>query len=249
MPSVNTIITALVAGLAIGAQAGPCRPHPPASSVGQSQVTTTTYAQSTTETSAVYSEVARMSETEASFSTTAVQVASSDENKTNPTATAEKISTTANPVAESTSTSPDSLTTEATVDPTSTVQETTSLLPSTTLHTTTSVPLTTSSEPRTTIAPTTTSQASTTTSEAATSSCLPLSSLTCNVAGFYNNASNKLLGTLQDQDLEQCKAACERNEDCKSIGMTTIGQCELYDSAVSVMEFETEDSSWYSVWD
>ncbi|RGP60712.1 hypothetical protein FLONG3_10768 [Fusarium longipes] len=289
MPSVNTIITALVASLAIGAQAGPCRPHPPPTSVVESQVTTTAYAQPTAETSAAYSDVVSKSQTEISLSatkqvttsekaetesslpTTAVQVTSSEEVETKPV-TADETTTTYYSAAELASVVSDSLTTQATVESTSAAQETTSAIPSTTeessatLHTTTSVPSstseaevvpsTTSSEPQTTNIPTTTSepttttsQASTTTSEAATSGCANKSNITCGKTGFFSSSINNLLDVVYDQDTEQCKAKCEENKDCKTIGITTTGQCELYDASVSILGFEPRDSWYYSVWD
>ena len=256
MPSVNTFITALVAGLAIGAQAGPCRPHPPSSSVVQSQVTTTAYAQSSTETSAAYSDVVRKSETEASISTTAVEVTSSEKAETTPVAPDEEATTTDSPVTESTSIASDSLTTETTIESS---QETTSSVPTTTqepgttLLTTTSVPSTSSdaeAAPKTTSSEpaTTTSQASTTTSAAAISGCPAKSSLICGLTGQLSTGSDNLIKFLGGLDLEECKTACSNDEDCKAMGITTAGQCELYDDSVSALGFETEDN-WFSVYD
>ncbi|GKU04871.1 hypothetical protein FLAG1_07573 [Fusarium langsethiae] len=260
MPSVNTIITALVAGLAIGAQAGPCRPHPAPSSIVQSQLTTTAYAQHTTETSAAYSDVVGKFQTEASLSPTAVQATNSEKAETTPITTDEETTTSSHPAAKSTSVVSDSLTTEAAVDSTTAAQETTSAPPSTTqentstLHTTTSVPSTTSQAedvPSTTSAEptTTTSQASTTTSEVSASSCENKSNLTCGKTGLLTKSVTNLLDVLNGQDLDQCKAECEDNKECKAIGITTGGQCELYDTGVSVMGFEAQDPWYYSVYD
>ncbi|RBR11426.1 uncharacterized protein FIESC28_09040 [Fusarium coffeatum] len=248
MPSVNTFITALVAGLAIGAQAGPCRPHPPSSSIVQSQVTTTAYAQSSTETSAAYSDVVRKSETEASISTTAVEVTSSEKAETTPITTDEEATTTGSPATESTSIASDSLTTETTIESS---QETTSSVPTTTqepgttLHTTTSVPSTSSDAEA---APTTTSSEPTTTSASAISGCPARSSLTCGLTGQLSTSSDNLIDMLGGLDLEECKAACSDDEDCKAMGITGAGQCELYDDSISALGFEAEDN-WFSVYD
>ncbi|KAM0345144.1 hypothetical protein ACHAPU_006779 [Fusarium lateritium] len=105
MPSVNSFITALVAGLAIGAQAGPCRPHAPSSSVVQSQVTTTKHTESAAETSAAYTDAVNLSETGISLSTSAAQVTSSTEAGSKPTTTDENETSTADyPALESSST-------------------------------------------------------------------------------------------------------------------------------------------------
>ncbi|KAH6978887.1 hypothetical protein EDB82DRAFT_526973 [Fusarium venenatum] len=265
MPSINTIITALVAGLTIGAQAGPCRPHPPSSSVVQSQVTTTAYAQPTAGASIVYSDAASKFETDASLSTTAVQATSSEKTKAIPVTADDETTTTGYPAAETTSVISDSFSTESAVESTTTAQETTSSPPSTTqensstLLATTSAPSTTSqaedvpsitAAPTTTSEPTaTTSQASTTTSEASTSSCANKSNLACGKTGFLTKSVSKLLDVVYDQDLEECKADCEANDECEAIGITTSGQCELYEADISDMGFEGRDSWYYSVYD
>ncbi|KAJ4250613.1 hypothetical protein NW762_011872 [Fusarium torreyae] len=272
MPSVNTLITALVAGLTIGAQAGPCRPHAPYSSV--TQVATMEHTQPSTKTSAAYINAVTRSETElpeTTLSTSTIQVTSSTEAEFKPTTTDEEDTpTTGYTSAESTptnqettqsvpSTTSGSLTIESTTESTSTTEETTTSLPSTTLKTedtTTSVPSTTSSEPKTTLdtttlpptttsseAATTTSQASTTTSEASTPSC------TCNKTGEITAGEGHLLDYYPGYTQEQCQAECEKNKDCKVIGLTTGSQCELYDTSLSVLAFEPKDGWYYSVWD
>jgi len=255
MPSVNTFITALVAGLAIGVQAGPCRPHRPSSSIVQSQVTTTAYAQSSTETSAAYSDIVSKSETEASLYTTAVQVTSSEKAETEPVTTTEETTTTGSPATESTSIASDSLTTETTIESS---QETTSSVPTTTqepgttLHTTTSVPSTSSDAdaiPSTTSSEQETTAAATTTSAAAISGCPARSSLTCGLTGFFSSADADLIEVHYDYDLEQCKEECKNNESCKTVGLTTSNQCELYSAGVSSMGFEVRDPWYYSVYD
>ncbi|WZH45132.1 uncharacterized protein QYS62_006174 [Fusarium acuminatum] len=316
MPSINTFITALMAGLAIGAQAGPCRPHAPSSSVVQSQVTTTRHVESAAGTSAAYTDAVSISESSA-FLSTAVQVTSSteaeskpsttDENETitaaypaseSPSATTDesKATTTAYPAVESTSVTSGSLTTESkpestsaisslatdsTNEPTSSSDEiVSSALPTTaessaapyttseaeTVPSTTSeaevVPSTTSSEPKTTldtstIAPTTTSaypttttsQASTTTSAAASSACPPLSELSCGLAGLYTNSESHLIQVLYDTDLDACWEVCAEDDKCKSIGITTADQCEIYDTAVSGMGFSAREGWYFSVYD
>ncbi|KAM0558432.1 hypothetical protein ACHAPJ_004622 [Fusarium lateritium] len=272
MPSVNTLITALVAGLAIGAQAGPCRPHAPYSSV--TQAATMEHTQSSTKTSVSHIDAVAKSETrlpETTLSTSAVQVTSSAEAEFKPTATHEEDTTTTGYTsAESTSineettesippTTSGSLTAESTTESTSTTEETTTSLPSTTSKTedtTTSVSSTTSSEPKTTLdtttlpptttsseAATTTSQASTTTSEASTPSC------TCSKTGEITAGEGHLLDYYPGYTQEQCQAECEKNEDCKVMGLTTGSQCELYDTSLSVLAFEPKDGWYYSVWD
>ncbi|SPJ74047.1 uncharacterized protein FTOL_03777 [Fusarium torulosum] len=316
MPSVNTFITALVAGLAIGAQAGPCRPHSPSSSVIQSQVTTTQHVESAAGTSAAYTDAVSISESGASLST-AVQVTSSTEAESKPTTTDEnetttasypasesssattdesKATTTAYPAVESTSVTSGSLTTESKPEPTSAIpslatDSTTrptssadeiisSALPTTaessaalyttseaeTVPSTTSeaevIPSTTSSEPKTTldistIAPTTTSaypttttsQASTTTSAAASSECPPLSELSCGLVGLYTESDGHLIQVLYDTDIDACWGLCANDDNCKSIGITTSDQCELYDTAVSGMGFSARAGWYYSVYD
>ncbi|CAF3457972.1 unnamed protein product [Fusarium graminearum] len=169
MPAVNTIITAIVASLAIGAQAGPCRPHRPLGSMIQSQAATTVYVQPTVETSAAYSDAVSKSESEASLSTTVYAQPSTETSAaysdavsesetvaslstTTQVTSSEKTETTTSgrPAGESTSAVSDSLNTETAINPTTAAQETTSSLPSTkqeaisTFHTTISVPSTTS---------------------------------------------------------------------------------------------------------
>lgn len=315
MPSINTFITALVAGLAIGVQAGPCRPHAPSSSVLQPQVTTTRQVESAAGTSAAYTDAVSISESGASLST-AVQVTSSteaeskpsttDENETttaaypaseSPSATTDesKATTTAYPAVESTSITSGSLTTESkpestsvisslatdsTTEPTSSSNEiVSSALPTTAessaapyttseaeaVPSTTSeaevVPSTTSSEPKTTldtstIAPTTTSAYSTTrtsqastTSAAASSECPPLSELSCGLAGLYTNSDSHLIQVLYDTDLDGCWEVCTKNDKCKSIGITTADQCEIYDTAVAGMGFSAQAGWYFSVYD
>jgi hypothetical protein len=296
MPSVNTFITALVAGLAIGAQAGPCRPHAPSSSVIQSQVTTTEHVESAAGTSAAYTDAVSISESGASVST-AVQVTSSTEAESKPTATDENETTTAAyPAVESTPVTSGSLTTESKPEPTSaisslatdsttgptssadeivssalsTAAESSAALYTTseaeTVPSTTSeaevIPSTTSSEPKTTldtstIAPTTTSaypttttsQASTTTSAAASSECPPLSELSCGLVGLYTESDDHLIQVLYDTDIDACWGFCANDDNCKSIGITTSDQCELYDTAVSGMGFSARAGWYYSVYD
>ncbi|KAF4455233.1 hypothetical protein F53441_2383 [Fusarium austroafricanum] len=253
MPSVNKLLTALVAGLAIGAQASPCRPYVSPSSVIQSQLTTTEHVQSAARTSAAYTDTVRKSESESEATpyTTAVQVTSSTEAERKPTTTDEETAaTTGYPVSESTST--------ADAESPSTAKGDTSSLPSTiehssaALYTTTSAPSTTSPEPKitldtTTLAPTTTSRPTTTT-QTATSTCPPKFKLTCNKTGSLNNGADYLIQILRDLDLASCKEECEKHDNCKAIGVTTAEQCELYSAAASTLGFETSDS-WYSVFD
>ncbi|KAM0204293.1 hypothetical protein ACHAPA_007784 [Fusarium lateritium] len=307
MPSVNTFITALVAGLAIGAQAGPCRPHAPSSSVVQSQVTTTQHVESATETSAAYTDAVSISESGASYLPTAVQVTGSTEVEHKPTTTDEdetttaaypasestsataiesKATTTAYSAVDSTSVASGSLTTESKPEPTSAVS---SLATDSTTEPTSSaveivssallttaessaapyttseaeaIPSTTSSEPKTTldtsaIAPTatsaypttTTSQASTTTSTAASSECPPLSELSCGLAGLFTKSDSHLIQVLYDTPIDTCWEECAKNDECKSIGITTADQCEIYDTAVSVMGFSARANWYYSVYD
>ncbi|KAI3575416.1 hypothetical protein IWW34DRAFT_853306 [Fusarium oxysporum f. sp. albedinis] len=274
MPSVNTFITALVAGFAIGAQAGPCRPHAPSSSVIQYPISTTQ--QTAAGTSAAYTDVVSKSETKTSLSTAAVQVTSTTKDESKP-ATAEE-TTTGYPAAETTSASAGTLTngsvyptseaetTEPAAETTPTAKEDTTSAPHTTQdssaapYTTTSVPESTS-KPKTTLdtttfAPTTTSEPTTTTSEAytttsaaATFSCPPRSELTCAKTGFFNNADSNLIQVYYDYDLNQCQEECDKTDNCKTIGITTSNQCELYDAAVSALGFEFRDGWYYSVYD
>ncbi|KAL5600307.1 hypothetical protein FOVSG1_008119 [Fusarium oxysporum f. sp. vasinfectum] len=267
MPSVNTFITALVAGFAIGAQAGPCRPHAPSSSVIQYPVSTTQ--QTAAGTSAAYTDVVSKSETKTSLSTTAVQVTSTTKDESKPT-TAEE-TTTGYPATETTSASAESLTygsvyPSSEAETTATAKEDTTSAPYTTQdssaapYTTTSVPETTS-KPKTTldtttVAPTTTSKPTTTTSEAytttsaaATSGCPPRSELTCAKTGFFNSADHNLIQVYYDYDLNQCQVECDKTDNCKAIGITTSNQCELYDAAVSALGFEFRDGWYYSVYD
>jgi hypothetical protein len=53
---------------------------------------------------------------------------------------------------------------------------------------------------------------------------------------------------ISDSDLEACKAACSDDEGCKAIGITTVGQCELYDTTISDLGFQATDN-WFSVYD
>ncbi|KAI6766217.1 hypothetical protein HG530_007287 [Fusarium avenaceum] len=300
MPSLNTFITALVAGLAIGVQAGPCRPHAPSSSVVQHQVTTTRQVESAAGTSAAYTDAVGISESGASLST-AVQVTSSTEAESKPSTTDEnetatatypasespsvttdegKATTTAYPAIESTSITSGSLATDSTTEPTSSSDEiVSSALPTTAessaapyttseaeaVPSTTSeaevIPSTTSSEPKTTldtstIAPTTTSSYSTTTtsqasttSAAASSECPPLSQLSCGLAGLYTNSDSHLIQVLYDTDLDGCWEVCTKNDKCKSIGITTADQCEIYDTAVAGMGFSAQEGWYFSVYD
>ncbi|KAF5540935.1 hypothetical protein FPHYL_11951 [Fusarium phyllophilum] len=265
MPSVNTFITALVASFAIGAQAGPCRPHA-SSSVIQYPVSTTQ--QTAAGTSAAYTDVVSKSEAKTSLSTTAVQVTSATKDESEP-ATAEE-TTTGYPVAETTSASASAETltngsaystsdaeiTEPAAKTTSTAKEDTTSAP----YTTTSVSEATS-KPKTTldtttVAPTTTSKPTTTTSEAytttsaaATSSCPARSELTCAKTGFFSNADSNLIQVYYDYTLSQCQEECDKTDNCKTIGITTSNQCELYDAAVSALGFEFRDGWYYSVYD
>ncbi|KAJ4030638.1 hypothetical protein NW756_013868 [Fusarium oxysporum] len=264
MPSVNTFITALVAGFVIGAQPGPCRPHAPSSSVIQYPVSTTQ--QTAAGTSAAYTDVVSKSETKTSLSTAAVQVTSTTKDESKP-ATAEE-TTTGYPTAETTSSSAETLTngsayptseaetTEPATKTISIAKEDTTSAP----YTTTSVPESTS-KPKTTldtttIAPTTTSKPTSTTSEvytttsaAATSSCPPRSELTCAKTGLFNNADSYLIQVYYNYDLSQCQEECDKTDNCKTIGITTSNQCELYDAAVSALGFEFRDGWYYSVYD
>ncbi|KAF9775941.1 hypothetical protein IL306_005938 [Fusarium sp. DS 682] len=260
MPSVNTFITALVAGFAIRAQAGPCRPHAPSSSVIQYPVSTIQQTQTAAGTSAAYTEAVSKSEAETSLSTTAVQVTSTkDESK--PATTDE--TTTGYPAAETTSASAESVyptseaeTTETAAETTTTAKEDTTSAP----YTTTSVPETTS-KPKTTLdtttaAPTTdskptttTSEADTTTSAAASSACPPRSDLTCGKTGLFNNGDSSLIQVYYDYDLSQCEEECDKAENCKAIGITTSNQCELYNAGISALGFEARDGWYYSVYD
>ncbi|CCT65536.1 uncharacterized protein FFB20_08880 [Fusarium fujikuroi] len=224
MPSVNTFITALVAGFAIGAHAGPCRPHA-SSSVIQYPVSTTQ--QTAAGTSAAYTYVVSKSDAKTSLSTTAVQVTSSTKDESEPAAKT-------TPTAKEDATSAPYTSTS--------VPETTSK-PKTTLETTTVAP-TTTSKPTTT-----TSEAYTTTSAAATSSCPPSSELTCAKTGFFSNADSNLIQVYYDYNLSQCQEECEKTDNCKTIGITTSNQCELYDAAVSALGFEFRDGWYYSVYD
>ncbi|RBQ76180.1 hypothetical protein FVER53590_07821 [Fusarium verticillioides] len=265
MPSVNTFITALVAGFAIGAQAGPCRPHA-SSSVIQYPVSTTQ--QTAAGTSTAYTDVASKSETKTSLSTTALRVTSTTKDESEP-ATA-KETTTGYPVDETTS-SAETLTngsayptseaeaTEPAAKTTSTAKQDTTSDPHTTQdsstapYTTTSVPETTS-KPKTTldtttVAPTTTSKPTTTTSAAATSSCPARSELTCAKTGFFSNANSNLIQVYYDYTLSQCQEECDKTDNCKTIGITTSNQCELYDAAVSALGFEFREGWYYSVYD
>ncbi|KAI1030648.1 hypothetical protein LB505_004065 [Fusarium chuoi] len=263
MPSVNTFITALVAGFTIGAHAGPCRPHT-SSSVIQYPVYTTQ--QAAAGTSATYTDVVSKSDAKTSLSTTAVQVTSTTKDESEP-ATAEE-TTTGYPVAETTSASAETLTngsayptseaetTEPAAKTTPTAKEDTTSAP----YTSASVPETTS-KPKTTldtttVAPTTTSKPTTTTSEAytttsaaATSSCPPSSELTCAKTGFFSNADSNLIQVYYDYSLSQCQEECDKTDNCKSIGITTSNQCELYDAAVSALGFEFREGWYYSVYD
>ncbi|KAF4336169.1 hypothetical protein FBEOM_9971 [Fusarium beomiforme] len=260
MPSVNTFITALVAGLTIGVQAGPCKPAP-SSSLNQYPVSSIQQTQTAAGNSAAYTDVVSKPETEASISTTAVQVTSTkDESK--PATTDE--TATGYPPAESTSTSAESVyptsgtqttepaaettTTTAKEDTTSAPYTTTSLpetttKPKTTLDTTTAAP-TTTSKPTTT-----TSEAYTTTSAAASSACPPQSDLTCGKTGFFNNSDGNLIQVYYDYDLSQCEEKCGKTDNCKAIGITTENQCELYSAAVSALGFQARDGWYYSVYD
>ncbi|RKL34577.1 hypothetical protein BFJ72_g9309 [Fusarium proliferatum] len=256
MPSVNTFITALVAGFAIGAHAGPCRPHA-SSSVIQYPVSTTQ--QTAAGTSAAYTDVVSKSDAKASLSTTAVQVTSTTKDESEP-ATAEE-TTTGYPVAETTSASAETLTngsayptseaetTEPAAKTTPTAKKNTTSAP----YTSTSV-LETTSKPKTTLdtttaAPTTTSKPTTTTSAAAISSCPPSSELTCAKTGFFNNADSNLIQVYYDYNLSQCQEECDKTDNCKTIGITTSNQCELYDAAVSALGFEFREGWYYSVYD
>ncbi|KAF4959903.1 hypothetical protein FGADI_1406 [Fusarium gaditjirri] len=250
MPSVNTFITALVAGFAIGAQAGPCRPHA-SSSIIQYPVSTTQ--QTAAGTSAVYTDVVSKSETKNSLSTTTVQVATTTKDESKP-ATGEETTTTGYPAAETTSASAETLTngsvyptseaetTEPAAKTTPTAKEDTTSAP----YTTTSVPETTS-KPKTTLD--TTTVAPTTTSAAATSSCPPRSELTCAKTGLFNNADSNLIQVYYDYDLSQCQEECNKTDNCKTIGITTSNQCELYDAAVFALGFEFREGWYYSVYD
>ncbi|KAG5800012.1 hypothetical protein H9Q69_000980 [Fusarium xylarioides] len=273
MPSVNTFITALVAGFAIGAQAGPCRPHA-LSSVIQYPVSTTQ--QTAARTSAAYTDVVSKSKIKTSLSTITMQVTSTTKDESEP-ATAEEI-TTGYPIAETTSASAETLTnksayptseaetTEPAAETTSTAKEDTTSAPYTTQdssaapYTTTSVSETTS-KPKTTldtttVATTTTSKPTTTTLEAyittsaaATSSYPARSKLTCAKTGFFSNADSNLIQVYYDYKLSQCQEECDKTDNCKAIGITTSNQCELYDAAVSALGFEFRDGWYYSVYD
>ncbi|KAF5977662.1 hypothetical protein FCOIX_6384 [Fusarium coicis] len=262
MPSVNTFIAALVAGFAIGAQAGPCRPHA-SSSVIQYPVSTTQ--QTAAGTSAAYTDVVSKSEAGSSLPTTAVQVTSTTKDESEP-ATA-KETPTGDPVDETTSASAETLTngsayptseaetTEPAAKTTSTAKEGTTSAPHTTQNSSAAPYTTTStSKPKTTldtttVAPTTTSKPTTTTSAAATSSCPARSELTCAKTGFFSNADSNLIQVYYDYTLSQCQEECDKTDNCKTIGITTSNQCELYDAAVSALGFEFRDGWYYSVYD
>ncbi|KAF4442366.1 hypothetical protein FACUT_2025 [Fusarium acutatum] len=218
MPSVNSFIAALVAGFAIGAQAGPCRPHA-SSSVIQYPVSTTQ--QTAAGTSATYTDVVSKSETKTSLSTTAVQVTSTSKDESE-SATAEE-TTTGHPVAETTSASAETLT-NGSAYPTSEAETT---------------------EPATE----TTSTAKEETTSAARSSCPARSELTCAKTGFFSNADSNLIQVYYDYTLSQCQEECDKADNCKTIGITTSNQCELYDAAVSALGFEFRDGWYYSVYD
>ncbi|KAF5673487.1 hypothetical protein FCIRC_8042 [Fusarium circinatum] len=273
MPSVNTFITALVAGFAIGAQAGPCRPHASSSAI---QYPVSTTQQTAAGTSTAYTDAVSKSETNTSPSTTAVQVTSTTKDESEP-ATADETAT-GYPLAETTSASAETLTngsasptseaetTEPAAKTTATAKEDTTSAPYTTQdssaapYTTTSVPETTS-KPKTTldtttVAPTaifkpttTTSEAYTSTSAAAASRCPALSELTCAKTGFFSNADSNLIQVYYDYTLSQCQDECDKTDNCKTIGITTSNQCELYDAAVSALGFEFREGWYYSVYD
>ncbi|KAF5606815.1 uncharacterized protein FSUBG_5651 [Fusarium subglutinans] len=264
MPSVNTFMTALVAGFAIGAQAGPCRPHA-SSSVIQYPVSTTQ--QTDARTSAAYTDAVSKSETNTSPSTTAVQVTSTTKDESEPATVAETTSASAETLTNgSASPTSEAETTEPAAKTTATAKEDTTSAPYTTqdssaaLYTTTSVPETTS-KPKTTldtttVAPTTiskpittTSEAYTSTSAAAASRCPALSELTCAKTGFFSNADSNLIQVYYDYTLSQCQEECDKTDNCKTIGITTSNQCELYDAAVSALGFEFREGWYYSVYD
>ncbi|KAG5655817.1 hypothetical protein KAF25_008936 [Fusarium avenaceum] len=263
MPSINTFITALVAGLTIGVQAGPCRPHAPSSSALQPQVTTTRQVESAAGTSVAYTDAVSISEPGASLSTT-VQVTSSTEAESKPESTSVISSLATDSTTESTSSSDEIVssalptTAESSAAPYTTSEA--EAVPSTTSEAEV-IPSTTSSEPKTTldtstIAPTTTSAYSTTTtsqasttSAAASSECPPLSQLSCGLAGLYTNSDSHLIQVLYDTDLDGCWELCTKNDKCKSIGITTADQCEIYDTAVAGMGFSAQEGWYFSVYD
>ncbi|KAF5025424.1 hypothetical protein F66182_2484 [Fusarium sp. NRRL 66182] len=224
MPSVNTLIAALVAGFAIGAQAGPCRLHAPYGSVVQSQVTTTEYIQPT---SAAQETTESVSSAIEAQDTTTILPTTTSESKTS---------------VDTTTLSPSTTTSESEPTPDTTA----SSEPKTTLGTTTTTlsPTTTSSEPSAT-----TSKATATASETSTPSCPPASELTCGETGLFTNSTGHLLRVTRDTELEQCQNECKDDADCAAVGITGANQCELYDASVSALVFEARDDWWYSVYD
>ncbi|KAM5342715.1 hypothetical protein ACJ41O_013681 [Fusarium nematophilum] len=271
MPSVHTLLAAIVAGLAIGTHAGPCRPHssyPPygqSSSVAQAGVTTTTYPEPPIKTSSAYPDNSGATAAE----TTAGET-SAGETPAEETTAAETTSLGGSTYTLRDTTTLDVTTTKAATRPprpdedATTAEETTSAEtttaaqdPTTALDTaTTGAPtsLITSVKPTTSsLPPDTTSEAPTTTSEASssTSTCPPRAELSCGNTGFFPGTDweGHRLRAVRDTELEACKTLCLNNPRCVAIGFFDYDLCELFDVPISELELQEEEDWYYSVYD
>ncbi|ENH66587.1 hypothetical protein Focb16_v006098 [Fusarium oxysporum f. sp. cubense] len=234
---VLTLRTAAVVALAVGAQAGVCRPGAPSYSSIQSQLTGNENFPSAAGTSPVYTDVMGKSDSETGLSTTAYQTPGEEptrtgrpENQPGPTVvTTSSFASTSHPSGTM-------------------IQDTLSNAFTTSIAE--SVASTMVEQRPTTIAPETpTSQSCTKESGAATSSCANKPEPVCGQTGLFKDSHVYLITLFQQYDLAGCKAECEKRDDCKSIGFTSGNQCELYSTSVSAMEFEAEDGWYFSVYD
>ncbi|KAF4985108.1 hypothetical protein FDECE_16819 [Fusarium decemcellulare] len=241
MPSVNVLITAIVAGLVIGTRAGPCRPRGHYSSVTHVQVTITETTYAPTDTSEAFTDVFTRPETTSIYADTA---------SLSPTTTtsASEASDTTEPGTKPTTTDVDTNTSETTTEaeetttsPSTTAAEEPTDLDTTTFETTTSAPT----------SDTTSTEAPTTTSEPPTSTCPPKEDLVCGEPGFFSSSTQEshLLDSLRDTNLAQCQVECQDNDSCKAIGFMETNQCDLYDVPVSELGFESRDLPYYIAYD
>lgn len=174
MPSVNTLITAIVAGLAIGVHAGPCRPHGSSSSVSTVEVVTTTSAEPSTTTFGSYPDVSSNSETKTTgttsitgaYETKTTQSSSVTSSSFTVSETTTDVGAHGSSESETTSTTAVETTSTTAIDTTSTTSkvETTS----TSAQDTTTVPSTTSSTAAPSTTSSTTAPSSTTANESTT---------------------------------------------------------------------------------